>query len=114
MCSVFKVSRSGFYRWLKSGPSKRSIENELIECEMMQIFEKSKKTYGSPRITIELNKNNIKVSRPRIARMMQKAKLRSIVKKDLKSPLTPNINFRYQKIYWTVILNGGIGIGLGI
>lgn len=51
---------------------------------MMQIFEKSKKTYGSPRITFELNKNNIKVSRPRIARMMQKAKLRSIVKKRFK------------------------------
>lgn len=51
---------------------------------MIQIFEKSKKAYDSPRITFELNKNNIKVSRPRIARMMQKAKLRSIIKKRFK------------------------------
>jgi len=65
-------------------PSKRSIENDLIEAEVRQSFENSKKIYGSPRISLELNKKNIKVSRPRVARMMRKAKLRSIVKKQFK------------------------------
>jgi putative transposase len=84
MCSVFKVSRGGFYKWTMHTPSKRSIENDLIEAEVLQSFENSKKIYGSPRITLELNKKNIKVSRPRVARMMRKAKLRSIVKKKFK------------------------------
>lgn len=84
MCSVFKVSRGGFYKWTLSSPSKRIIENQILEAEVLKIFENSKKTYGSPRITLELHKKDIKVSRPRVARMMRKAKLRSIVKKKFK------------------------------
>lgn len=84
MCSVFKVSRGGFYKWTKRSPSKRSIENQLLETKVLQAFENSKKIYGSPRITRELNKKDIRVSRPRVARMMRKAKLRSIVKKKFK------------------------------
>ncbi|QNK64784.1 IS3 family transposase [Pedobacter sp. PAMC26386] len=51
---------------------------------MRLAFENSKKIYGSPRITLELRKKNIKISRPRVARMMRKARLRSIVKKKFK------------------------------
>ena len=56
----------------------------MIEAEVLQAFENSKKIYGSPRITLELRKKAIKVSRPRVARIMRKAKLRSIVKKKFK------------------------------
>ena len=84
MCSVFKVSRGGFYAWLKGIPSKRSIENQMLDIEILGAFKNSKKIYGSPRITRELHKKDIKVSRPRMARMMRRAKLRSIVKKKFK------------------------------
>lgn len=84
MCSVFKVSRGGFYAWLKNSPSARSIENQLLEAEILAAFQNSKKIYGSPRITQELHKKDIKVSRPRVARMMRKANLRSIVKKKFR------------------------------
>ena len=76
MCSVFKVSRAGFYKWTVSSPSNRSIENQMIEAEVLQAFENSKKIYGSPRITLELHKKAISVSRPSVARIMKKAKLR--------------------------------------
>lgn len=56
----------------------------MIEAEVLQAFENSKRIYGSPRITSELNKKAINVSRPRVARIMRKAKLRSIVKKKFK------------------------------
>ncbi|MBB2950747.1 DDE-type integrase/transposase/recombinase [Sphingobacterium sp. JUb56] len=49
----------------------------MIEIEVLQAFENSKKIYGSPRITLELHKKAISVSRPRVARIMKKAKLRS-------------------------------------
>jgi putative transposase len=84
MCSVFKVSRGGFYKWTTSSPSKRSIETQILETEVLQAFENSKRIYGSPRITLELRKKDIKISRPRVARIMRKAKLRSIVKKKFK------------------------------
>ncbi|PTT02775.1 IS3 family transposase, partial [Pedobacter sp. HMWF019] len=54
MCSVFKVSRAGFNKWTVSSPSNRSAENQMIETEVLQAFENSKKIYGSPRITLEL------------------------------------------------------------
>lgn len=84
MCSVFKVSRGGFYKWTIRSPSKRSIETQILETEVLQAFKNNKKIYGSPRITLELHKKGIKISRPRVARIMRKAKLRSIVKKKFK------------------------------
>lgn len=93
MCLVLKVSRGGFYTWLKSVPSNRNIENQILENEILKAFENSKKIYGSPRITQELHKKNIKVSRPRVARMMRKANLRSIVKKKFKVTTDSNHKF---------------------
>lgn len=93
MCSVFKVSRAGFYKWAISSPSNRSIENQLVEAAVLQAFENSKKIYGSPRITLELRKKAINVSRPRVARIMRKAKLKSIVKKKFR--VTTNSNHQF-------------------
>lgn len=84
MCKLFKVSRSGFYAWLNSSPSNRSVENRQLTDQIVKAHHNSKKIYGSPRITIELNNQGIKVSRPRVARLMKKAKIRSIVKKKFK------------------------------
>jgi len=55
----------------------------MLDIEILDAFMNSKKCCGSPRITRELHKKNIKVSRVRGARMM-KARLRSIVKKKFK------------------------------
>jgi transposase InsO family protein len=84
MCLVFKVSRAGYYAWLGSTPSNRLKENQIIIQEIVEAFEDSKNLYGSPRITRVLNRKGIKVSRPRVARMMRKAGLRSVVKKKFK------------------------------
>ena len=42
------------YRWLSSGPSNRWKENEALLVEIMDIFEESKDSYYSKRITREL------------------------------------------------------------
>jgi len=78
---MLKVSRSGYYAWLKSKPSKWVLENQMLEGKIIEIYAKSKQTYGSPRITVELNAANISVSRPRVARLMKKASIRSVVRK---------------------------------
>lgn len=84
MCLVFKVSRSRFYTWLSNGLSKTAIENQILTDKIKVIHSKSKQTYGSPRITRELIKLDVKVSRPRVARLMKKAKIRSIVKRKFR------------------------------
>ncbi len=93
MCSVFKVSRSGFYTWLKHTPSNRSVENQLLEQQIREAFQNSKNSYGSPRITRMLNRKHIPVSRPRVARIMKKVRLRSVVKK--KFQVTTDANHKF-------------------
>jgi transposase InsO family protein len=81
MCKVLGVSRSGYYSWIKRKPSKRAVENQKLMEQIREIHKKSKGTYGSPRITKELKINYVHVSRPRVARIMKKANIRSITKK---------------------------------
>lgn len=78
MCQAFKVSRSGYYGWLKRKPSIWEVENIKLLVEIRRIHKQSYQTYGSPRITIELrDQKKIKVSRPRVARLMKAAGIRS-------------------------------------
>ncbi|WP_430812982.1 MULTISPECIES: IS3 family transposase, partial [unclassified Carboxylicivirga] len=81
MCKVLRVSRSGYYAWLKNKPSVRELENRKLLEDIRQVYRLSKGIYGSPRITKELNVNYVSVSRPRVARLMRKAGIRSITKR---------------------------------
>jgi putative transposase len=99
MCRVFKISKSSYYHWLKSGPSKRWLENEDLLVRIKKIFDYSLKTYGSPRIKEELQTQGFQVSRPRIARIMKAAGIRAriprrfVVTTNSKHnyPVAPNI-----------------------
>lgn len=81
MCKVLKVSRSGYYGWLEHRPGKRAKENEVILQGIKNSFTASKGRYGSPRITSDLTALGIKVSRARVARLMKKAQIKSIIQK---------------------------------
>ena len=81
MCKVLKVSRSSYYSWLIRNPSRRTIENGELVDRIKKIYELSKRTYGSPRVTIKLQAEGLHVSRPRVARLMKKQNLKSIIRK---------------------------------
>lgn len=81
MCKVFKVSRSAFYKSLHYLPSKRDHENRMLLYEIRRIHEQSKASYGSPRITDELKARGVKVSEPRVARLMKAHKIRAVRKR---------------------------------
>lgn len=56
MANVLKVSRSGFYHWLKLGSqlSQRALHQQLRDEQIRQIFFDSKQRYGATRIQAEL------------------------------------------------------------
>jgi putative transposase len=81
MCKTLKVSRSAYYGWLSRKPSKRDIDNEYLNQKIREIYHDSKRTYGSPRITLALRGQGIRVSRNRVARIMKKENLKSIIRK---------------------------------
>ena len=94
MCNALKLSRCGYYSWLKNKPSKREVENQDILDHIRQIHHKSRKTYGAPRITAELRIRDISVSRTRVARLMNKANIRSKTVK--KSKVTTDSKNHYR------------------
>jgi len=57
------------------------LENERHTRMIREIFFKSKKTYGSPRIATRLKKLGFRVSKNRVAAIMRKEGLRSVVRK---------------------------------
>jgi putative transposase len=77
MCKALKVSKSGYYAWRRRPESAPSLENKAITSEIQKAFDDSKGTYGSPRVTEKLNGDGRRVSRPRVARLMRAAHLRS-------------------------------------
>jgi putative transposase len=97
MCQVLKVSRSGFYAWLKASPSKRAQTNQKLTEEIRKIYQESMLTYGSPRITRELKERKIAVSRPRVARLMRKACIRSVVKKKFRVTTLSDHHYRIDE-----------------
>jgi len=99
MCKVFKVTKSSYYRWLSEGPSDRWKENEQPLVEIMEIFEESKNSYGSIRMTRELKERGRNVGQNRIAKMMRAAGLQARKPKKFKVttdskhnyPVAPNL-----------------------
>jgi len=84
MCKVLNVSRSSYYRWYSGGLSKRKLENMQITIAIKEVFEESKKTYGSPRIREELKRRGFSISKPRVAKLMRLNDLRSKVRRKYK------------------------------
>lgn len=77
MCKVLKVSRSSYYRWFSCGPSNRALETSLFTDLIKNIFDSSQKTYGTPTIAAELNREGYHISKRRVAKLMRLNGMRS-------------------------------------
>ena len=86
MSRVLEVSPSGFYAWRKRTPSKREQADEMLTQEIKKIHQRSKGTYGAPRIHAELAEQGWQVGRKRVARLMRAADLRGVSRR--KAPRT--------------------------
>ncbi len=84
MCRALGVSRSWYYAWRKNPMSRREKENEGFVEEIQEIHEKSRKTYGSPRVHAELNEKGYLIGHNRVARLMKKNNIRAKAKKKFK------------------------------
>jgi len=98
ICKVLNASESGYYNWLSSGPSKRWNENQEIIQAIHVIFEDNHQSYGSPRITVELEKRGFKVFRPRAARMMKASNLQVRRNRKFKHTTDSTIIIRLHQI----------------
>jgi len=91
MCKVFKVSRSCYYRWLRVEKQEDIQLNALV----LEIFEESKKTYGTRRLKKQLLRQyGVIISRRRVGNIMRKIGLKCINKRRFRVRTTDsNHNF---------------------
>jgi putative transposase len=78
MCRVLEVSASGYYAWRRRMISARRRQDETLRGKIIDIHERSRRTYGSPRIHAELKEDGEQVGRKRIARLMREAGLSGV------------------------------------
>lgn len=71
-CHVLKVSASGYYAWQKrqKQPDKPNPNRALV-AQITAVFEESRGTYGSPRVTAALRQRGLVCNRKRVARLMR-------------------------------------------
>ena len=70
LCRVLQVSRSGYYAFRGRGPSRGQEQNRQLLEQIEQAFVKSRRIYGSPRITHQLWADGVHCSRGRVERLM--------------------------------------------
>jgi putative transposase len=99
MCRVLEVTRSGFYAWRTREPSARARQDQRLRIEVRVIHRQTSGRYGSPRIHQELQARGERVSRKRVARLMQveglrgkkKRRFRVTTNSDHTYPVAPNL-----------------------
>jgi putative transposase len=75
MCRVLGVSASGYYARLTRPPAARARADAELSAQIAAIHQRSRATYGAPRIHAELAAEGIHVGRKRVARLMANAGL---------------------------------------
>jgi transposase InsO family protein len=98
-CRALGVSRAGFYAWRERPESKRVTEDRRLGVLVREAHDRSRKTYGSPRVHAELAAGGERVSRKRVIRLMQEQDLQARVRRRYKcttdsehdQPVAPNL-----------------------
>lgn len=72
LCRVCGVSSSAYYSWLKKGegPTEGLVEEAHLANRIYDIWAKSRRRYGVPRVTAALWKQGEHVSEKKVARLM--------------------------------------------
>jgi putative transposase len=77
MCRMLRVSASAYYAWRSRPPSLRQSQNAALLAEIRQVHERSRQTYGSPRIHAELRAQGHRCNHKRIERLMRQHHIRA-------------------------------------
>lgn len=77
MCRVIQVSHSGYYDWVERKPSRRTQANQIIKARIQESYHGSDRTYGSPRVWLDLLDWGYECSENRVARLMQELQLKA-------------------------------------
>jgi putative transposase len=91
LCKNLGVSRSGFYRWTQDEESLREKRDSDLSETIVSIHRKSRGTYGSPRVFMELREaHGARVGKKRVERLMRESGLQGRRKRAFKRTTDSN------------------------
>ena len=73
MCRVLGLSPSGYYAWVRRGPSPRARRDAQLTEQIKEIWSANREGYGRPRIHAELQAAGERVGAKRVGRLMRRA-----------------------------------------
>ncbi len=90
LCRAMEVSKSGFYRWLKSAPSPRNKRTASIRAAVMEVYHQSNGIYGSYKIAEKLKSDESMETacRNTVAKAMKDLGIKSPVSRRFKPTTT--------------------------
>ena len=71
LCRAMQVARSGYHAWVMRTECERVREDRVLAVHVAAAFERSRRTYGSPRIQADLRADGVRIGRTRTARLMR-------------------------------------------
>ncbi|AUD06042.1 hypothetical protein CWM47_31865 [Spirosoma pollinicola] len=101
LCSVLKVSRTAYYRYLRGDSYQLTSEKAEYQQLVEQTFAKHKRRYGSRRITAELQEKGHSVGRCQVRTLMKLVGLQAIQPKSFVPRTTDSTHGRG---YWPNLL----------
>ena len=84
LCRALCVSESGFYAWQKREASKHDRKDVELRILIKAFFDKSRRTYGSPRLHRDLADAGERVGRNRVIRLMREEGLEARARRRFK------------------------------
>lgn len=70
LCQLVEVSRSGYYDWAERPLSDHDLDDAYLASVIHEIFERSRGTYGAPRVQGQLRRRGHRHGTKRVARVM--------------------------------------------
>ena len=93
LCYVFEVSKSGYYKWLRSSNLPIDPQCALLESNVIRVHFDSKRNYGVRKVHEQLKNEGISTSKNKVYKLMKKNNLRAKSKKAFK-PRTTDSNHK--------------------
>ena len=85
LCRVLVVSTSGYYASIGRPPSLRARRDRELAVKVRRYYLASKRSYGSPRVHVDLQAEGQHVGRKRVARLMREQHLAARVRRRFRT-----------------------------
>ena len=88
MCRVLGLSPSGYYDWLRRGPSARTRRDAELKGRILAAWLEGRETCGAPRIRAALLAGGERVGRRRVARLMRELGVEGVTRRRFRTGTT--------------------------